>query len=223
VDTSKAKRRVGEAAAQHVDDQVLGLGSGSTVAAFLVALADRIEDTGIAVRGVPTSQDTQRRCNELGIETTTLDEAPQLDLAIDGADEIDPNLDMLKGGGGALFREKTVAESSTTFLCIVDATKEVTTLGETFDLPVEVVPYAKPKVQRDLADLDPTLRLDGTDPFETDNGNVILDLDTGPIDDPHALAERLDQTTGILEHGLFLDIADTCLVGTEKDLTERTR
>lgn len=222
-DQAEAKRTVGKRAAELVEDgQRLGLGTGSTVAAFLVALGERVEDEGLEVVGVPTSEDTQRRCDELGIATTALAETPELDLTIDGADEVAPGLDMIKGGGGALFREKVVAEASQRFVAIVDATKEAAQLGEGFDLPIEVVAYALPLVERRLADLDPTLRTDDRgERFRTDNDNLILDLATGPIDDPQALAERLDGTVGVLEHGLFLDVADRCLVGTEKGVNER--
>jgi len=222
VDQAEAKRKVGRRAAELVDDgQLLGLGSGSTVAAFLVALADRIEEETLSVRGVPTSHDTQRRCEELGIPTTTLDEEPRLALTIDGADEVASGLDLIKGGGGALFREKVVATASDRFVAIVDASKAADTLGEGFDLPIEVVEYALPLVREELVDLDPELRTDDGDPFRTDNGNVILDLATGPIEDPQALAHRLDRTVGVLEHGLFLDIAERCLVGTDDGVEER--
>jgi ribose 5-phosphate isomerase A len=219
-DQDEAKRRVGQRAAELIEDgQRLGLGTGSTVAAFLVPL----EEEDLSVEGVPTSEDTQRRCDELGIPTTTLEETPELDLAIDGADEVAPGLDLIKGGGGALFREKVVATSSDRFVAIVDATKEASQLGEGFDLPVEVVEHALPLVRRQLAHLDPTLREDEHgEPFRTDNGNLLLDLATGPIEDPDQLADRLDGTVGVLEHGLFLDVADRCLVGTEKGVDERT-
>lgn len=223
VDRTQAKQRVGQAAAKRIEDgQRLGLGTGSTVAHLLDALADRVETESLDVVGVPTSEETAARCRELGIELTTLDETPRLDLTIDGADEVAPGLDLIKGGGGALFREKVVASASDAYLVIVDATKETPTLGASFDLPIEVVEYARPVVERRLSDLDPSLRLEDGEPFVTDSGHRILDLATGPIDDPHALADRLAATVGVLEDGLFLDIADTCLVGTETGVTERT-
>lgn len=221
---AEAKRRVGKQAANLVEGgHVLGLGTGSTVAAFLEALGQRIDEEAISVEGVPTSEDTRRRCEELGIPTTTLEEHPQLDLTIDGADEVAPGLDLIKGGGGALFREKVVATASDRFVAIVDASKESPALGETFALPIEVVEYALPLVRRQLEAYSPSLRAKNEEPFRTDNGNVILDLDTGPIEDPGALAQRLDRTVGVLEHGLFLGIADRCLVGTPKGVQERTR
>lgn len=223
MDQAEAKRRVGRQAATLVEDgQVLGLGTGSTVAAFLVALAERIEDEDLSVSGVPTSNDTERRCRELGIETTDLATHPELDLTVDGADEVAPGLDVIKGGGGALFREKVVASATDRYVAIVDATKEAQVLGEGFPLPVEVVEYALPVVERKLDELEPALRTDQGDPFRTDNGNVIVDLDTGPIHQPDDLAHRLDRTVGVLEHGLFLDVVDVCLVGTEKGVDRRT-
>lgn len=223
VDTQAAKRRVGEEAAKRVEDgQRLGLGTGSTVACLLDELAERIEAEGLEVVGVPTSDETAQRCSELGIPLTTLEQTPQLDLCIDGADEVAPSLDLIKGGGGALFREKVVASASDAYLVIADATKEVTQLGESFALPIEVVEYARPVVERRLSDLNPQLRTAQGEPFVTDSGHRILDLETGAIDDPPALAARLDGTVGVLEHGLFLGVADACLVATEKKVTERT-
>lgn len=223
MDQAEAKRQVGRRAATLVEDgQTLGLGTGSTVAAFLSALAERIESEQLRVEGVPTSEDTRERCQQLGIPLTDLATHPELDLVIDGADEVAPGLDLIKGGGGALFREKVVATAGDRFVAIVDASKQSERLGESFDLPIEVVPYALPLVERRLADLDPRLRTQDGDPVHTDNGNVILDLATGPIEQPAALADRLDATVGVLEHGLFLELADTCLVGTEKGVHERT-
>lgn len=224
MDRNKAKRLVGREAAKRVEDgQRLGLGSGSTVACFLEALANRLEDEGLDVVGVPTSEETAERCRRLDIPLTTLAETPELDLTVDGADEVAPDLALTKGGGGALFREKVVASATDTYLAIVDATKEVDQLGETFDLPIEVVEYARPVVERRLADLEPELRTVDGEPFVTDSGHHILDLGTGPIEAPRTLADRLEGTTGVLEHGLFLDVADTCLVATESDVTTRTR
>lgn len=223
VDQDQAKTLVGQRAAELVEDgQLLGLGTGSTVAKLLDALATRIEDEGIEVVGVPTSQDTQARCEKLGIPTTTLEAQPRLDLCLDGADEVAPGLQLIKGGGGALFREKVVASASDRFVVIVDTSKEVQALGTGFDLPIEVVPYARPVVEGRLADLSPTVRESGGHPFTTDNGNHILDLATGPIEDPHHLADRLAEEVGVLEHGLFLDMADTCLVAGPGGVQTRT-
>jgi ribose 5-phosphate isomerase A len=224
VDRSEAKRRVGRAAAERVEEgQRLGLGTGSTVACFLEALANRIEDEGLDVAGVPTSEGTAERCRRLGIPLTTLEEAPTLDLTVDGADEVAPGLELIKGGGGALFREKVVASATEDYLAIVDATKEVDQLGARHPVPVEVVGYALPVVQRRLEDLAPELRIEEGLPFETDSGHGILDLATGPIDAPHTLADRLEGTVGVLEHGLFLRLADRCLLADEDSVTERTR
>ncbi len=222
MDTSELKQRVGAAAAEEIQDgMVVGLGTGSTVAALLEALGDRMRTTGLKVTGVPTSQRTADRCQTLGIPLTTLDQVQRISLCIDGADEVAPGLQLIKGGGGALLREKVVAASSQRFLVIADETKEVDHLGQGFDLPVEVVPFARPYVTRQLEDLSPTLRQGKDDAYVTDNGNHILDLATGPIQDPHALATRLDGTVGVVEHGLFLDMATSCLVGTAEGVRER--
>lgn len=223
MDQDQAKALVGKRAAGLVEDgQVLGLGTGSTVAKLLEALGERTRSEGLEVVGVPTSQDTQARCEKLGIPTTTLEDHPRLDLCIDGADEVAPGLQLIKGGGGALFREKVVASASDRFVVIVDRSKEVDRLGQGFDLPVEVVPYARPVVQRRLEDLAPNLRQSDGHPFTTDNGNLILDLATGPIDDPRGLADRLTEEVGVLEHGLFLDMADVCLVAGADGVRQRT-
>lgn len=222
MDQDTAKTLVGQAAAERIQDgHKLGLGTGSTVAKLLEALAGRIEDEGIDVVGVPTSEDTQARCRKLGIPLTTLEESPRLDLCIDGADEVAPDLHLIKGGGGALFREKVVATASDRFIAIVDESKEVGALGTGFHLPIEVVPYAEPLVLDALADLAPARRATDGVPFVTDNGNHILDLATGPIEEVHALADRLDRQVGVLEHGLFLDTADLCLVAGADGVRER--
>lgn len=222
MDREDAKKRVGNAAAERVEDgQRLGLGSGSTVARFLDALAARRDEKALDVVGVPTSEETAEHARKLGIPLTTLAESPRLDLCIDGADEVSPELDLIKGGGGALFREKVVASASREVLIIVDATKEVDRLGATFDLPVEVTEYARPVVEDRLQDLSPTLREENGDPFVTDNGNRILDLATGPIEDPEGLARRLETTPGVVEHGLFLGMADACLVAGQSRVTAK--
>ncbi len=222
MDREEAKKRVGNAAAERVEDgQRLGLGSGSTVARFLDALAARRNEEALDVVGVPTSEETAEHARKLDIPLTTLAESPRLDLCIDGADEVSPELDLIKGGGGALFREKVVASVSREVLIIVDATKEVDRLGATFDLPVEVAEYARPVVEDRLQDLSPTLREEHGDPFVTDNGNRILDLATGPIEDPEGLAQRLQTTPGVIEHGLFLGMADACLVAGQSRVTAK--
>lgn len=193
----------------------LGLGTGSTVAHFLELLADRVR-TGLAIVGVPTSIRTEVQAARLGIPLTTLEENPELDLCIDGADEVDPRVDCLKGLGGACVREKIVAAASKRFLIMADASKLVARLGEKAPVVVEVLPFAARTVARRLADLNPVLRRGGPEgggaPYLSDNGNHVLELRTGPIADPSALGARLDGIPGVLDHGLFLGMAQSAFI-----------
>jgi ribose 5-phosphate isomerase A len=140
---------------------------------------------------------------------------------VDGADEIAPKLDLIKGGGGAHFREKLVAQAARTFLVIADAGKEVPRLGTRFALPLEVPTFAVPSVLRSLAELNPRLRAKSGVPVVTDNGHHVVDLATGPIADPRALARRIDETVGVLEHGLFLGMADEAILADAKGVRTR--
>ena len=208
-----------DAAAAHAvglvkSGMVVGLGTGST-AAFAVKRLGAMVRAGLAIRGVPTSEDTRRLATSEGITMVPLEDVTGLDLAIDGADEADQHLNLIKGGGGALLREKVVARMARTFVVIVDSTKLVQTLGA-FPLPVEVIPFARGAVAREIQALGcvPTLRVrrDGA-PFVTDNGNHILDCRFGRIDDPERIAARLDGIPGVAEHGLFLGMAELLIVG----------
>ncbi|MBL8858736.1 MAG: ribose-5-phosphate isomerase RpiA [Planctomycetes bacterium] len=211
------KEVAGRRAAELVETgMTLGLGTGSTVYFYLVALADRIRRGGLKVRGVPTSLDTERKARELGIPLATLDEVTRIDLTVDGADEIDVRFDMIKGGGGALLREKVVASLSQRVAIVVGANKVVHRLGLTFALPVEVVPFARAVVERSLASLgcSPTLRLRDGREFVTDNHNAILDCTfTRAIEDPAALERAIDAIPGVVESGLFVGLAHVRLVG----------
>ena len=212
--SASAKAAAGRAAAGLVEDGMrLGLGTGSTAEAMLYALAERVAG-GLPVVGVPTSERTALLARELSIPLSAPDETPELDLAIDGADEIDPGFALIKGGGGALFREKIVAAAAARFVVIADAAKRVAALGA-FPLPVEVTPFAVRPVARRLARLGCTVRLrtDSAGAFVTDEGNRILDCAFGRIDDPAALAAALDGMVGVVEHGLFVGMADTALIG----------
>lgn len=206
------KRAVGEAAAELVEDGMrLGLGSGSTVACFLDALAARSLD----VAGVPASESTAARCRELGLRLLDPGEVERLDLCVDGADEIAPDLSVTKGGGGALLREKVVASMSDRFVVIATRDKLVDRLGETFPLPVEVVPFALAPVRRRLEGLgfEVVEREDGADRYRTDNGNAILDCRlAGGIEDAAVMEITLSLIPGVAESGLFVDLASSALL-----------
>lgn len=209
------KRLAAERSLEYVrDGMCLGLGSGSTAAIMLELLGQRVRD-GLRVRGVPTSETSRQLAERAGIPIVTFDEVSSLDLTIDGADEVDPQLNLIKGGGGALLREKIVASLSRRVVIIVDSQKQVPRLG-VFPLPVEVVQFAwRPLAQR-LGDLGatPVLR-PGPDggAYVTDEGNFVLDCAFGQIDDPAALAARLDAMPGVIDHGLFVGLAHTLVVG----------
>lgn len=213
------KRAAGEAAAALVEaGMVVGLGTGTTAAWFVEALAAR----RIAVRGVPTSEATAALGRSLGIDLVDLDAAGQIDLTIDGADEIGPGLALIKGAGAALLREKLVWTASRRCVVIADAGKPVERLGK-FPLPVEVVAFGHVTTAgRIRAVLDacgveasPVLRLSGGAPRRTDSGNLIYDVACGEISDPPALASALKAVTGVVEHGLFLNLAERALIGTD--------
>lgn len=214
---SKAKESAGRRAAEYVENgMTLGLGTGSTVWFTLVRLAERIREEGLSVRGVPTSLDTEGKARELGIPLATLDEVESIDLTIDGADEIDGRFDMIKGGGGALLREKVVAAISRREVIVVGPEKVVDRLGTTFRLPVEVAPFAEPVVARAIAKLGgaPQRRTANGDEYLTDNGNVILDctFEKGIVDAPQ-LERDLDAIPGVVESGLFIDLAHVVVIG----------
>jgi ribose 5-phosphate isomerase A len=207
------KRAAAARAAALVDDgMVLGLGTGSTVAHVLTALAARVRD-GLRVAGIPSSLATEAVAARLGIPLTTLDAHATLDLTIDGADEVDPALDLIKGAGGALLREKVLAAVSRRLVIVVDDSKLVARLGQRFAVPVEVVPFALPAVARALADLQPLPRRRDGQLVVTDNGNQIVDIRPGPLADPAALADRLARLPGVVDHGLFLGMTSTVIVG----------
>lgn len=197
----------------------LGLGTGSTAAIFVELLGEKVK-TGLDVECVPTSEATAAQARALGIKLITLEAEPVLDMTIDGADEIDGDLRLVKGGGGALLREKIVAVSSDRLVIIADASKKVAKLGA-FPIPVEVVRFGLASTKRMVEELASdvgctgpvTLRLgkDG-EPFVTDNGNVILDCKFGPLADPEALDDVLRAIPGVVDNGLFLGICDTAIL-----------
>jgi ribose 5-phosphate isomerase A len=214
------KEIAGRRAADFVENgMTLGLGTGSTVHFALVRLGERIRGEGLSIRGVPTSLDTDRKARELGIPLVGLGEVRRIDLTIDGADEIDPAFQMIKGGGGALLREKVVAYSSTRVAIVVGRAKLVARLGTTFRLPVELIPFARSVVERAIraAGAVPELRGGaGATPYLTDNGNEILDCRFPEgIADPAALETALDRVPGIVETGLFIGLAHILVIGDE--------
>jgi ribose 5-phosphate isomerase A len=220
MDPEAQKREAAARALQFVQPGMrLGLGTGSTVKHFLELLAERMRQ-GCNVVGVPTSEATRAHAERLGIPLTTLDETPALDLTIDGADEIGPDLTLIKGGGGALLREKIVAAASARMIVIADESKWVATLGR-FPLPIEVVPFGlaatRAKVEAAAAAAGAPgpalLRRDKEGKtFRTDSGNWILDAALQRIADPKGLAERLCAIPGVVEHGLFIDLAQVAVL-----------
>jgi ribose 5-phosphate isomerase A len=214
-DACREKRLAAERSLEYVrDGMVLGLGSGSTATIMLERLGQRVRE-GLQVRGVPTSETSRRLAEQAGIPLVGFDQVTTLDLTIDGADEADDELNLIKGGGGALLREKVVASLSRRVVIIVDSTKRVRCLGK-FPLPVEVVQFAWRPVAERLAGLagSPRLRVGSAgEPYVTDEGNYILDCSFGRIDDPAALALQLNSMPGVMEHGLFVGLADTLIAG----------
>jgi len=216
-----AKKRAALKAVEHVENGfVLGLGSGSTAAYAIREIGKRIRKESLTVLGVPTSYQTFHLAVECGIPITTLNEHPKLDLDIDGADQIDGDLNLIKGGGGALTREKVVAAAAKELIIVADETKLTGNLGRNQPLPVEVLPFALPLVSPDIAAMGgkPVLRekADRSGPYITDNGNFILDVDFGAIDNPSLLESRLKAFPGVVETGLFIGMAHLAYVGTEK-------
>ena len=198
------------------DGMVLGLGSGSTAARFVSSLARRILDERLKIVGIATSLQTEQQARNLNIPLTTLAEQSQIDLTVDGADEIVPGiLCLIKGHGGALLREKIVASASKRMAVVADETKIVDHLGSLVSVPVEIVPFGWEATQRKLDALGarPSLRThsDGQ-PYITDGGHYIMNCAFGPVDNPQEVADRLDHVVGVVEHGLFLDFATEALV-----------
>ena len=218
----EAKRMAARRALEFVEDgMLLGLGSGTTSAMFIEELGERVKQ-GLRVRGIATSITSQHLAESLSIPITTFDESPELDLAVDGADEVGPGLALIKGGGGALLREKIVASAARKFIIIADSSKLVYQLGR-FPLPVEVIKMALPIVTRKLEalSLNPKLRHhpDGSK-FITDENNYILDCACGEITDPAKTAASIRGIAGVVEHGLFLGMASLALIAGDKGVAE---
>jgi ribose 5-phosphate isomerase A len=199
----------------------VGLGTGSTAAWLVRCLGEMVREDGLDIVGVPTSTRTAELARQMGIKVTSLDEAKWLDVTIDGADEFDGELNLIKGGGGALLQEKIVATASDQMIVIADKTKQVETLGA-FPLPAEVVPFGwqttKALIEETLSSLDvlgesSTLRMNGETPFLTDEGNYILDLHLGRIGNARQFGIVVNQIPGVVENGLFIDICDIVVIG----------
>jgi ribose 5-phosphate isomerase A len=222
------KRQAAERAVEFVTSgMVVGLGHGSTAIFAVRRIAERLDAGELQdIVGVPCSLHVESEAQQLSIPLGTLDEHPVIDLTIDGADEVDPNLDLIKGGGGALLREKIVAQASRREIIVVDESKLSPALGTHWTVPVEVVPFGWRAQAAYLESLGarPVLRQgqDGA-PFETDQGNLILDCNFGPISDPAQLAAQLNRRAGIVEHGLFLELATDVIVASERGIRHLKR
>jgi ribose 5-phosphate isomerase A len=212
------KQAAAEEAAKLVEDgMVLGLGTGTTAAVFLEALAQRISRDGLRVSGIPTSEQTAEHARRLNIPLTTFAEHAQIDMTVDGADEVQvETLFLIKGHGGALLREKIVASSSKWMVVIADDTKLVQRLGSLCAVPVEVVQFGWQSTERKLQKIGAktSLRMyESDEPFRTDSGNYIIDCDFGAMENPKEIAHHLDHVIGSVEHGLFLKFASQVFIG----------
>jgi ribose 5-phosphate isomerase A len=224
----EAKRGAAEAAAQHVESgMVIGLGTGSTAKHIIRIIGSSLSSgTLTEVIGVPTSNQTAAEAEKAGVPLATLDEYPELDIGIDGADQIDVKLDVVKGGGGALLREKIVASACKTYIIIADDRKLTDRLGDGFPLPIEVLPFSATSARIKVESLGASVKLrlnDKSEPFVTDNGNHILDADFGGIGDPGWLEGELKAIPGVLETGLFLGYADIAYVGSRDGVRRMER
>lgn len=215
------KKAAGEAAAKFVEDgMVVGLGTGSTAECFLTALSQRIANEGLKITGIPTSEQTAACARREGIPLTSFAEHIEIDFSIDGADEVKlGSLDLIKGQGGALLREKVVAAASKHMVVVADETKLVRELGSLVSVPVEVVQFGWQSTGKSLEKIggNPSLRI-GRDknPFVTDGGNYVMDCAFGPISDPNNIARELDHLVGVVEHGLFLGFACEAVIGSRE-------
>lgn len=206
------------------DGQIVGLGSGSTATRFINLLGEEVRK-GLRIRGIPTSVHSRQLAESLRIPLTTLDECQEIAVTVDGADEFDPQLRLIKGGGGALLREKIVASATRQEVIVVDESKQVAKLGK-FPLPVEVIRFAQALVAKRIAALGARVEVrklpDGS-PFVTDENNHILDCHFGEIQDPDSLARELSDTPGVVEHGLFIGMASVVLVARGSEIIELRR
>ncbi|MEH7381089.1 ribose-5-phosphate isomerase RpiA [Bacillus sp. JJ1533] len=203
------KKAVGEKAVDYIKDgMVVGLGTGSTVFYTITKLGELVQN-GLSIKGIPTSKQTEKLAKEIGIPLISFNEVEHIDVAVDGADEVDPDLNLIKGGGGALLREKIIANAAKTFIVIADPDKNVTRLGS-FPLPVEVLPFGIEMTKKKIQELGITLQLRQVqgNPFRTDNGNYILDCRLPDMTNLKELERELNLIPGVIENGLFLGMTD---------------
>lgn len=220
LEQEEMKRIAAEKAVEYVeDDMVLGLGTGSTVEYTIRKLGKLVND-GLKIKGIPTSMHTKNIAKECKIPLTTLEENPEIDLTIDGADEVDSNLNLIKGGGGALTREKIIAYHSKKEIIVIDETKVVKALGVDFPLPVEVVKFGWPSTKKAIEEFGCTIELRKIveEPFITDNSNYILDCDFERIENAEQLEKDINNIPGVLENGLFIGLVDEVIVGSKKGI-----
>ncbi|MEF8832446.1 MAG: ribose-5-phosphate isomerase RpiA [Candidatus Thermoplasmatota archaeon] len=223
-DRSKQKKNAGYRAAEYVEDgMVVGLGTGSTAKYAIEKIGERKKEEDLDIVAIPTSLETENRAKRAGIDIVELDRADKIDLTIDGADEVDPDKNLIKGGGGALLREKVIAHNSKEYIVIVDPSKMVDVLGESFDLPVEILSLWQEGIVDQIEKLgcDAQLRKVDGSMYKTDNRNNILDCDFGEIKYPEQLSKKLNSIPGVIENGLFLDFADKIIIGDEKGFKEK--
>ena len=215
MDQNELKAQVGKEAVKYIDDgMIVGLGTGSTVRYMVDALGERVQKEGLNIVGVTTSNRTTKQAESLGITIKDIDDVDHIDVCIDGADEVDDDFNGIKGGGGALLWEKIVNHASTKKIWIVDQSKLVPRIGD-FGVPVEVIPFGAQHVFNafEKKGYNPQWRMNGDQKYRTDENNFIIDIKVGQIQDPHALAEDLIHTVGVVEHGLFLNRVDDVIVG----------
>jgi ribose 5-phosphate isomerase A len=223
-DIESEKKIAALAAVEQIQDgMIVGLGTGSTAKFAIEAIGDLVKD-GLKIKGIPTSKASENLAAKLNIPLVTLNEVESIDLTIDGADEFDPDLNLIKGGGGALFREKIVAYNSKRVVIITDNSKKVDVLGN-FPLPIEVLPFARKPVEHELTNLglNPKLREKDGEPFLTDQGNIILDCHSGILPDCYRLAGQLNPIPGIVCHGLFLGLVDEIITATGEKINRIQR
>ena len=214
------KKMAAEKAVEHVDNgMIIGLGTGSTVKYAIKKLGEMV-NTGLKIEGIPTSLRTKKLATEYNIPLVDLNDYTEIDLTIDGADEVDSNLNLIKGGGGALTREKIIAYHSKKEIIVIDETKVVKKLGIDSPVPVEVTKYGWNATKKTLKELGCTaeLRTIMDEVYITDNSNYILDCDFGKINEPEALEKEINSIPGVIENGLFIDLVDEVIVGSKQGI-----